>query len=104
MLAHKENEVEFDGRTYHFDMFEKEDLDALRKTLNANTEKENLLTKRPDLGPHLKKRALHMEVRNTAIIVRKCVRSLDGKICTWCKENPHNLPKSVIKVYLLKTD
>lgn len=117
MLSHKDREVEFKTEVHEagekmivhevFDM-DKFDTDeatfeARRKMLNANASQKTLLDKDAKMAEYLKTRAMHMEVRENQIIIRKCMEELDGKVCKECAKNPHQLPKAVIEDFPLKT-
>ena len=40
--------------------------------------------------------ARHTELRKHSLIIRKCNRKLDGKMCSACKKKPHSLPLEVV--------
>jgi len=35
--------------------------------------------------------------RSHCLIIRKCVRSLDGGVCALCRRSPHKLPAAIVK-------
>lgn len=86
--------MDIEGSTHQLDdFFPKEDFEAVRKALNAVTQRKNL---GPGLAEMMKDRKGHMEVRANMVIFRKCVKELDGHVCDDCQAKPHSFPKEVI--------
>ena len=84
-------------RVFNNNTIDKKDFDYVRGILNTNTLKSHLQKKSPDLAKSLTKALPHTEIRKHAIIMRKCIKTLDKKVCSDCKKNPHSMPAKLIK-------
>ena len=98
MFCHKPGEVVFeDGAPKKMDLLKNEVYDSLRKTLNAVTQRSNLVKKNLEGAKQLKKRVGHMKLRANQVIFHKCIKELDGSVCPDCKKKSHKIPLAVIK-------
>ena len=75
------------------------ELDQIQRFFHKKPTKsamKNLTPEEEKIRKHLSWTVRHMDKRSHQIILRKCMKSLGEKVCSWCKKNPPQLSSEFI--------
>ena len=93
----QDEKLVINGKEYCNNAIAKKDFEKIRKILTANTLKATVQKKEPELAKSMTRAMQHTEIRKHALIIRKCCKKLDGKVCGSCRRRPHTMPPTVVK-------
>lgn len=90
--------VDINGNYYSINVIEKKDFEDSRKILNTNTLRSSVTKKAPELAKDMCAASKHTEIRRHAVVMTKCVKKLDGAVCSECKKKPSTMPAETAQV------